>query len=387
MSNGSSFDEQQRRLEAEFEKQFEQLKENKPNILVVGRTGAGKSSLINAIFAENVAEVGQGRPVTQHYQVFTQHPFVTLYDSKGWEGGGENDRQFKDDTRDFIKQHLTTDPHQHIHVVWYVIAANTARFEEYDAQLIREAFGGLQVLVILTKCDTARESEAAAIEKALREANVRNVIDVVRVAADPLPALRQPPWGIDLVVTRTLEVLPELFKEAFNAAQVVNLDQKAEMARKIVVTAAVSAAAVGFFPVPFSDAMLLGPIQLTMLGSIGAVYGFGKDPHSLATMALGSVGPMLAEAIGVSLASNILKFIPVAGTIAAGLIEGPVATSITAALGYSFLQLCHHVATLRAHGQQPPLNADWMKGYLQQVLPQVSARIRQGGIQNYLPEA
>ena len=35
------------------------------NILIAGRSGVGKSTLINAIFQGNLATTGQGRPVTQ----------------------------------------------------------------------------------------------------------------------------------------------------------------------------------------------------------------------------------------------------------------------------------------------------------------------------------
>ncbi len=35
------------------------------NILIAGKTGVGKSTLINSIFQGNLAETGQGKPVTQ----------------------------------------------------------------------------------------------------------------------------------------------------------------------------------------------------------------------------------------------------------------------------------------------------------------------------------
>ncbi|MDG2040693.1 MAG: 50S ribosome-binding GTPase [Ilumatobacter sp.] len=34
------------------------------NILIAGRTGVGKSTLVNAVFQGRLAETGQGRPVT-----------------------------------------------------------------------------------------------------------------------------------------------------------------------------------------------------------------------------------------------------------------------------------------------------------------------------------
>jgi predicted GTPase len=33
-------------------------------VLIAGRTGVGKSTLINAVFAGNMATTGQGRPIT-----------------------------------------------------------------------------------------------------------------------------------------------------------------------------------------------------------------------------------------------------------------------------------------------------------------------------------
>ncbi|MBQ6543866.1 MAG: 50S ribosome-binding GTPase, partial [Clostridia bacterium] len=39
---------------------------NRLNIVVAGKTGVGKSTLINSIFRENLAETGMGKPVTAH---------------------------------------------------------------------------------------------------------------------------------------------------------------------------------------------------------------------------------------------------------------------------------------------------------------------------------
>src|SRR5688572_24731191 len=42
-----------------------QKKVKRPNILLVGATGVGKSSLINCIFGSDIAPVGVGMPVTK----------------------------------------------------------------------------------------------------------------------------------------------------------------------------------------------------------------------------------------------------------------------------------------------------------------------------------
>jgi|GEM_PF-3558277 len=50
------------------------------NVLIAGRTGVGKSTLINAIFQGNLAATGQGRPVTQTTREITKEgiPFSYL---------------------------------------------------------------------------------------------------------------------------------------------------------------------------------------------------------------------------------------------------------------------------------------------------------------------
>ena len=56
------------------------------NILIAGRSGVGKSTLINAVFQKNLAETGQGRPVTQNTREISKEGIpLTIFDSRGLE--------------------------------------------------------------------------------------------------------------------------------------------------------------------------------------------------------------------------------------------------------------------------------------------------------------
>jgi len=58
-------------------------KTTKPNILLLGASGAGKSSLVNAVFGKPLAEIGEGKPITQHYTKYSSSTSpVVIYDSK-----------------------------------------------------------------------------------------------------------------------------------------------------------------------------------------------------------------------------------------------------------------------------------------------------------------
>ena len=58
----------------------------KVNIVVAGKTGVGKSTLINTVFRGQLAKTGSGTPVTQQIEEISKdgHP-ITIIDSKGLE--------------------------------------------------------------------------------------------------------------------------------------------------------------------------------------------------------------------------------------------------------------------------------------------------------------
>ena len=51
------------------------------NIIVAGKTGVGKSTLINAVFKDELAETGMGRPVTDHMRKITKKDIPWLVDN------------------------------------------------------------------------------------------------------------------------------------------------------------------------------------------------------------------------------------------------------------------------------------------------------------------
>ena len=63
---------------------------NTLNIIVAGKTGVGKSTLINSVFKEKLADTGMGKPVTSHMRKITKKGVpLAIYDTRGFELGKE----------------------------------------------------------------------------------------------------------------------------------------------------------------------------------------------------------------------------------------------------------------------------------------------------------
>lgn len=76
------------KIMAAIQKEYKELKTL--NVMILGKTGVGKSTLINNMFNEKMAETGIGKPVTHTIRKITKPDFpLAIYDTPGLELGGK----------------------------------------------------------------------------------------------------------------------------------------------------------------------------------------------------------------------------------------------------------------------------------------------------------
>ena len=334
------------------------------NLAIVGASGVGKSSLVNAIFGRDWAKVGRGLPVTRGVQFYSDDS-LGIWDVEGFEIGSPvpPDQQLRNHL-DAIAAH--SGDHQ-ISVVWYCVKANDDRLTPADIAMIRELDArGLPVILVLTKVDwiknpltgnqgVAKDVEAFVdwLNDPVDESGARLHIPYRRVI---LTSTRDrhgkgKGHGLGDLVTETLALAPERDKDAFRIAQRLNLPWKREMARPIIAAASAAAAGAASVPLPVSDAVTLAPIQLTMMGRIAAIY----DLEVKTMLSAGALAQFGVQVAGRALATSFLKLIPGAGIV----VNAAVAAALTAATGESWLKICELLHTGKIDVRK--LDQEWAK--------------------------
>lgn len=99
---------------------------------------------------------------------------------------------------------------------------------------------------------------------------------------------------------------------------------------KIIHAASLSAAIVGCSPIPFSDAFLLVPIQLTMMSRLHKLFGQAWSEGLGKSLSK----ELVVVSLGRGAVGNIIKFVPAAGTVTGAAINASVAVTITESLGW-----------------------------------------------------
>jgi len=311
----------------------------KPNVLVCGYTGAGKSSLIQAICGRETVpddKIGHGKPLTPRFEPY-RNPFITFWDSKGFEPGNQEE-SFIAGVKQLVRD-LQRDPcvDNHIHLVWYTIQGPGASVTSSDIQLIHEIFDLPCELVLITKNDITKEVQRKAIIGELESKGVPadSILLVSEEHADSLKA----------VVAKSIQLLPEAYKKAFISGQLVDLDSKNALAQTIIHGAAVVAAGIGGGnPLPVADAVLITPVQIGMIAALAVNYGLPQETVTFAS------GALIAQVAGVMVAGSLTKFFPFLGQA----VQAAVAGGLTEALGQIVNQYLVACCQARIKGQPMP---------------------------------
>lgn len=298
------------------------------NILIAGISGVGKSSLLNAVFGENKAETGVGRPVTTGLKKYEmENSPISIYDTVGFELDDNTSGRING-IIDFVK-----DPKNEIKIIWYCVSIQSGRFQIAEHNLLLSLCkAGVDIVIVFTRDYQEDLPDCDPFVERTKKELVDYSVEFVR--CNSVEFKGHPKKGIKELVNITAESLPKEQKKAFIATQIADLGLKIKAARAAMALASGLAAAAGANPFPIPDAGLLVPIQCGMLAGISACMGLDLSSGAINTIIASVVGGGGATLAGKELVKWLTKMLPLGG-----IINAAVASGFTLILGETYIEL------------------------------------------------
>jgi uncharacterized protein (DUF697 family) len=335
----------------------------KGTVLVVGACGVGKSTLINAILGEEAA-MASGAPdgTTNHLAVYDRPdaPF-RLIDTVGFAPGWRQQRRAVQEVRRWGKSGPGR-PRQGIDVIWFCLDGTSRKLFARTVAALSDAirwWPSVPLIAVITKSYSRPErgENTAMVQQVFsrlkRPVNLQAVIPVV---ARPYVISDQavvPVDGLDVLVSRTLALMPQGMAAGQRDLEAFWQKRRRLWAQSLIVSAAAAGAVVGAVPIPFSDALILQPVETAEVYGLARLYGIqDANPSNRflnAIIQAGTVGTAAKALI------SAIKAIP-GLTIATSALNAAMAAAIILALGEASQTAFEQVAL----GRRSLEDIDWV---------------------------
>lgn len=319
-----------------------------PGIVVGGKTGVGKSSLLNSILGKKVYETGViPTTIKNDEQTWsTNAGDIRVIDVPGF-GEAGYDEKYKDNmfTISAVKAHI-----------FLLILKSDDRALDHEQKFLldwqsRSELNHIQLLVVINQIDKmnpVREWKPKEMNlkvvKTQKEKNIREYLDyisrlkgfdilsgqgrMIAVSAGEENTPIDELYGIEELKIKIYNLLPEAAKTLFaRHAELKSLESKRIIRNYSLAVA--GAVTVNFMPA--SDFLVIAPIQIAMIIHLGNLHGLTIDKVTVSGL-LTSIGMSFA---GRFTAQGIVSFLPFIKNI----VGPPLAFSLTYAMGLTVNEL------------------------------------------------
>jgi GTP-binding protein Era len=242
----------------------------KPKVAFAGFGNSGKSSLLNAIYGAEVARVSMRTDETQTPQ--TAEKFGIDFTDTPGVGTSKFSLDSVLDTGVLTGQHIV------IHVL-NGAAAVTAEDEKLQ-RAIRASMA--RSITVVNKVDLLDDKEQSEFRESIFDKLGLRESDIMMVSAKRGTRIPE-------LVERIAELLPAAVQDSFVAQQTADAALKEKRIRALIYSKAGVCAAIALAPIPIADILVLTPIQMAMVATIGYFHGIEVTPER-ATELMGVMG-------------------------------------------------------------------------------------------------
>ena len=201
-----------RELKNQVKALYEMNEDNHYNILVLGRSGVGKSTLINVVLdlkGEDAAIENAVKPqievnekgIVKSHSRYTPKEYrsekssIVLLDSRGIElSKVYNIDVAMKEIKEFIEERngIISDPDKFIHCIWYLVRGE--RFEDIEGEYVRSLSSiyndfGLPIIFVYTRA--IDENQGNLIEGRIKECIGEKTINFIQIIARDIEVIRK----------------------------------------------------------------------------------------------------------------------------------------------------------------------------------------------------
>jgi len=311
----------------------------KGNILFLGNSGVGKTTLINSILGTD-AETGIGiTGTTKQLQVYENDeiPF-RIIDSIGFEPtrAFQQNKAIKEVQKWCKKAAEAENEQTTIDLICMCVDGTASKlFPKTIDDFLKSIaiWKTVPIIVIITKSYSLsdRDSNINMVKAAFANRG-REIKGIYPVVAQPYLISNEysvPADGVTELISAINELLPEGIQASKFDVDQYNIERKRKLAHGTVALSTGAAVTVGAVPIPFPDALILVPIETAEINAIAKIYGIQPTDNSKKFFAtILEAGTVSLVARGLITALKAVPGINVAASVLNAIIAGAIATAI-----------------------------------------------------------
>ncbi|MCQ2525972.1 MAG: septin family protein [Lachnospiraceae bacterium] len=319
------------------------------NMMVIGKTGTGKSTLINGMFGEDLARTGTGFPVTMEVGSYSKnnYPFIIM-DWPGFELEGDKsiNVQFEDIKKVISLGNKSKKPQNMIHCILYCVSATSHRFEEAEIDFVRKLLaetGRYKIPVILVITQAFMKKDTQLLKESIEESELAfsDVVPVLVQDVDLEDYIKKA-YGLDRLAAAISRVISDDLKNTLECVQQVNIRMMTRRAVMYVNGFATKAGALGLKPI--FRKIDIYPIIVSTLANISAVYDIGISQEFIE-----AVSALIEDSEEVEIRQNkilkVVRFLEPTVYLANSAYVGVQAGAVITSLGQVFIKYMNLISS------------------------------------------